>query len=273
MTIREWMTGALSMAPHASRFELELIAGERLNMNRAHLLAHLDDNVEETVLAQLEKDAQALANHQPLQYILGYAYFRDATYVVNENVLIPRFDTEHLVEAVLARVKSSEAEVLDLCTGSGIVAVSLSREHPHWTVCASDLSPKALEVARLNGERLGAKVEWREGDLFSPWEGLRFDAVVSNPPYIERGEYETLAEEIHKEPVMALVAEDEGLIFYKRLAKEAPSFLREDGWLAVEIGYNQGEAVTALFKENHFKEVECLRDDQGHDRVVVGQLS
>ncbi len=272
MTIREWMQGALKGAPHASRLETELVAAERLGMNRANLLAHLDDEVSDSVMAQLEKDAQSLANHRPIQYILGRAFFRDCEYEVNENVLIPRFDTEHLVEAVLARVRSSQAEVLDLCTGSGIVAISFARERAAWRVHASDLSPKALEVARLNGERLGAKVEWREGDLLAPWEGMRFDCISANPPYIERNEYLELAEEIHKEPIMALVAEEEGLLFYKRLAIESKAYLNSGGWLAVEIGYNQGEAVTALFSKNDFKEVECLKDDQGHDRVVVGHL-
>lgn len=272
MTIREWMRAVQARAPHLERFDLELLLSERLGMGRALLLAHLDDAIAPEMMAQLERDEAALAAHAPLQYVLGQAYFYDACYYVNENVLIPRFDTEYLVEAVLERVSKEDAAVLDLCTGSGIIAISLKRAHKNWTVSASDLSEKALEVAKINGRRLEAEIEWQEGDLFAPWEGRRFDAIVSNPPYISEAEYETLAPEVHKEPVMALVADDEGLRFYERLTAQAARFLKPGGWLAVEIGWQQGAAVTAMFEGNRFKEVACLTDGQGHDRVVVGQL-
>lgn len=273
MTIREWMRMVQAHVSHVERFDLEVLLGVRLDMGRASLLAHLDDEISETMMAQLAEDEAALAAHTPLQYVLGQAYFRDAVFYVNENVLIPRFDTEYLVEAVLERVTAPKALVLDLCTGSGIIAISLKRAQKAWAVSASDLSEKALKVAQRNGAHLGAAIEWRQGDLFAPWAGQTFDAIVSNPPYISEEEYRDLAPEVHKEPVMALIADNEGLCFYERLTREAVHYLKPGGWLCVEIGWQQGPAVVAMFEENHFKEVSCLADGQGHDRVVVGQLA
>ena len=273
MTIREWMRALQARVPHVEFFDLQLLLSQRLDMPRASLLAHLDDQLDEAALVQLEQDAIALKAHQPLQYILGYAYFMDARYVVTPDVLIPRFDTEYLVEAVLERVHAEAAHVLDLCTGSGIVAISLANAHKNWQVNASDLSEKALAVAQLNGERLHASITWKQGDLFAPWQGQRFDVIVSNPPYIGDEEYKTLAPEVHREPIMALVAEDDGLQFYKRLTHEAGHFLNSGGWLAVEIGWQQGPMVKKLFEDQQLQAVECLKDGQGHDRVVIGHIA
>lgn len=273
MTIREWIRNVQNNVPHVERFELEVLLSLRLDMGRASLLAHMDDVLSDEMLMQLAKDEAALAVHTPLQYVMGQAYFRDAVFYVNENVLIPRFDTEYLVEAVLERVTMPQAAVLDLCTGSGIIAISLKRAHQDWCVSASDLSDKALDVATLNGTRLDAKVEWQQGDLFEPWANRTFDAIVSNPPYISEEEYKDLAPEIHQEPAMAFLADNEGLQFYERLTRESVQYLNPGGWLCVEIGWQQGPAVVAMFEENHFKEVACLTDGQGHDRVVVGQIA
>lgn len=270
MTLREWLQSSRARLPHMTRFDLERLLAERVNMGRAHLLAHLEDPLPEAAAMQLAADVEALEKHRPLQYVLGYAYFMDADYEVNENVLIPRFDTEYLVQAVLDRIEKKEAKVLDLCTGSGIIAISLARARTAWQVAASDLSEGALAVAKRNGARLEADVEWRLGDLFTPWIGRRFDLVVSNPPYISNDEYIGLSAEVHQEPRSALVAAHNGLLFYERLTAEAKDFLLPGGWLAVEIGWQQGEAVQELFRQHDFKEVSCLTDGQGLDRVVVG---
>lgn len=272
MTHREWLLEQRKRLAHLSRFDLERLLSERVDMGRAHLLAHMDDPIPETALQQLHEDVAALEQRVPLQYVLGYAYFMDAVYEVNEQVLIPRFDTEYLVQAVLERVDKEQAAVLDLCTGSGIVAISLARARAGWQLSASDISEQALAVAKGNGERLAAAVEWRLGDLFAPWQGERFDVVVSNPPYISHEEYRELSPEVHQEPRQALIAEHDGLQFYERLTAEAGDYLLPGGWLAVEIGWQQGQAVQELFEKHHFKEVACLTDGQGHDRVVVGHL-
>lgn len=271
MTLRQWLRTAQVACPHLERFDLEHLLAERLQVGRAHLLAHLDDELPQAVQTQLAVDVAALSAHTPLQYVLGEAWFAGTRYEINEQVLIPRFDTEYLVEAVIARVKESEARVLDLCTGSGIIAITLARANENWKVFASDLSEAALAVAKRNGQRLQAQVEWRQGDFLSPWQGMRFDAIVSNPPYISIEEYGALSPEVHKEPKMALLADHHGLDFYERLAREAAQHLLPGAWLAVEIGWQQGQAVQDLFNDCGLKEVTCLPDGQGHDRVVVGQ--
>ena len=272
MTLREWLRTAQAACPHLERFDLEHLLARRLDKGRAHLLAHLDEALPEALQTQLEKDVARLSAHEPLQYVLGEAWFMDALYEVNAHVLIPRFDTEYLVQAVLERVDAENARVLDLCTGSGIIAIALARAHADWRVAASDISPEALALAGRNAARLGATVEWREGDLFAPWQGEQFDCVTSNPPYISAAEYQTLAPEVHREPALALLAEHDGLDFYERLAAEAPHYLAPGGWLAVEIGWQQGPAVVELFEKHGFKEVSCLPDGQGHDRVVCGHI-
>lgn len=272
MTLRDWLQTASHACPHLERFDLERLLTQRLEIDRAHLLAYLDDSLPGTVQIQLDTDLTQLAAHVPLQYVLGETWFMDACYEVNPHVLIPRFDTEYLVQAVLAHVEKDNASVLDLCTGSGIVAISLARARKDWRISASDISGEALQVAQRNGARLGAQVDWREGDLFAPWQGRRFDAVVANPPYIGLEEYHTLAPEVHYEPQQALLASNEGMAFYERLTAEAAGYLQPGGWLAVEIGWQQGEKVITLFGKHHFKEVACLPDGQGHDRVVVGHI-
>lgn len=272
MTLREWLRAAQAACPHLDRFDLEHLLARRLDRGRAHLLAHLDEALPKALQAQLEEDVARLSAHEPLQYVLGEAWFMDATYKVTEDVLIPRFDTEYLVQAVLERLPQTSATVLDLCTGSGIVAISLARARAQWQLAASDLSPEALAVAKENGARLGVAVEWRQGDLFAPWQGRHFDAIVSNPPYISTEEYRTLAPEVHKEPELALLAAHDGLAFYERLTAEAAAYLLPGGWLAVEIGWQQGAAVVELFEKHGLKEVACLPDGQGYDRVVCGHI-
>lgn len=272
MTGRDWLQSAQEALPQLARFDLEHLLAQRMGTNRAHLLAHLDDALPMDTAAQLAEDQAHLAARVPLQYVLGEAWFFGEPFEVNAHVLIPRFDTEYLVQAVLDRVAVENAHVLDLCTGSGIIAITLRRQRADWQLFASDLSPEALAVAQRNGARLNAAVEWRQGDLFAPWPAQRFDAIVSNPPYISFDEYQTLAPEVRREPEMALLAEHDGLIFYERLTQEAADHLVPGGWLAVEIGWQQGAAVTALFNKHGYKEVACLADGQGHDRVVVGHI-
>lgn len=271
MKLREWLLDAQKEISHLERHELEFLLRERLGVSRAYLLAHWDDEIEETLEKQLEQDIYKLQVRVPVQYILGYAYFMDMCFKVNEHVLIPRFDTEYLVQAVLDRTDASVHTVLDLCTGSGIIAISLARLREDWEVYASDLSMQALSIAKENAQALGTFIQWEQGDLLTPWTSKKFDVIVSNPPYISREEYATLAPEVKKEPIQALVAEKNGLFFYQQLVQEAPFYLAEGGLLAVEIGWQQGQEVSALFRDNGFREVECLPDGQGHDRVVVGQ--
>ena len=196
-----WLDAQMKALGHLERFDLEHLIAERLHESRAHLLAYLDEELPQAVLEQLEKDVERLARHVPLQYVLGYAWFGDAQFMVDKRVLIPRYDTEVLVETLLSRAPQTSETVCDLCTGSGIVAVSLARAR-NWRVCASDISEDALEIAKINIKRLAPHIILRKGDLFAPWEGERFDAVSANPPYIAAQEYASLSPEVQHEPCL-----------------------------------------------------------------------
>lgn len=209
--------------------------------------------------------------HEPCQYIIGQTEFYGLSFLVNEHVLIPRQDTELLVEETL-KTTAEDSRVLDLCTGSGAVAVAIKHSRPDAAVTALDLSKEALETAKKNAEQNGCGIEFLVSDLFEDLGAERkFDVIVSNPPYISETEYETLMPEVKDhEPSLALLAGEEGLDIYRRLIAEAPRYLVKGGALLVEIGCGQAEAVSGLFKENGFKEIKVIKDLAGLDRVVSG---
>lgn len=209
--------------------------------------------------------------HEPCQYIIGQTEFYGLSFLVNEHVLIPRQDTELLVEETL-KTTAEDSRVLDLCTGSGAVAVAIKHSRPDAAVTALDISKEALETAKKNAEKNGCGIEFLVSDLFEDLGAERkFDVIVSNPPYISETEYETLMPEVKDhEPSLALLAGEEGLDIYRRLIAEAPRYLAKGGALLVEIGCSQAEAVSRLFKENGFKEIKVIKDLAGLDRVVSG---
>ena len=209
--------------------------------------------------------------HEPCQYIIGHTEFYGLSFLVNEHVLIPRQDTELLVEEAL-KTTAEDSRVLDLCTGSGAVAVAIKHSRPDAAVTALDISKDALETAKKNAEQNGCEIEFLLSDLFEELGAERkFDVIVSNPPYISETEYETLMPEVKDhEPSLALLAGEEGLDIYRRLITEAPRYLTKGGALLVEIGCSQAEAVSGLFKENGFKEIKVIKDLAGLDRVVSG---
>jgi len=208
----------------------------------------------------------------PLAYVLGYTEFMGLRFHVEPGVLVPRQDTETLVEWVLKAEKAPKT-LLDMCTGSGCIGLSLAKLGD-FQVTLSDLSPRAIHVSRINrgGLDLEEQVEICHGDLFEALpEGKRFDIIVSNPPYIETAVIEELQEEVRDhEPRMALDGMEDGLFFYRKLAKEAPQWLTPGGRIYLEIGYDQGESVPALLQEAGFVDVTVKKDLAGNDRVVRG---
>jgi release factor glutamine methyltransferase len=206
----------------------------------------------------------------PLQYLTGEQQFRDLVLGVAPGVFVPRPETELLVERALEVLPTGAVVAVDVGTGTGAVALSLARERPAARVVATDVSPEAVAAARANASRHGLAVEVLEGDLLDPVpDDLlgRVDLVVSNPPYVTREEYDALPAEVRAEPYEALVG---GVDVHRRLAEEAPSWLRPGGWLAMEIGAAQGEAVTGLL--GAYEDVEIHRDLAGRDRIVRGRL-
>ena len=206
----------------------------------------------------------------PVQQITGEQEFMGLPFSVNENVLIPRQDTEILVETVLPMVEGKR--VLDLCTGTGCIAISLAVLGKPECCLGTDISREALQVAEHNHRRLGGTVSFIESDLFDRVGGM-FDLIVSNPPYIPPAVISGLEEEVRvHEPRIALDGGEDGLDFYRKIVAEAGNFLRPGGILAFEIGHDQGREVERLMKEAGYASLRCKKDYAGHDRVVLGEL-
>ena len=207
----------------------------------------------------------------PLQYITGEAWFYGRKFYVDENVLIPRFDTENLVEWIIKEEKNSK-RFLDMCTGSGCIAVTIKEELKGAEAFASDLSGEALKVASKNADIIGSHIDFIQSDLYENITG-RYDFIVSNPPYIESKVIDTLMPEVKEyEPYMALDGGEDGLFFYREIIKNAPKFLNPGGRLYFEIGYDQAESVGKLLDESGFKDIEVRKDLAGNDRCIRGIL-
>lgn len=237
---------------------------------RANFLAHLDEEASEAFINAYDSALNKLKANTPLQYITGYAYFDGASFKVTKDTLIPRFDTEVLLEFAKGIIRQRDGKVLDLCTGSGNLAICLAKLAKE--VYASDISSKALEVARENAINHGVKVIFKEGSLFEPWVDEKFNLIVSNPPYIDAVGMTEIDERVQKEPHLALYGGHDGLDYYKEIIPTAKQALLAEGILAVEIGYNQGHLVSGLFEEYGYQNIVVLKDAQGLDRVVVGSL-
>ena len=210
----------------------------------------------------------------PLQYLTGVQSFLGRDFHVDERVLIPRPETELLAERAIAALRMKPAPAaLDMCCGSGCLAVSLALGVPGAEVHAADLSEGALAVTALNAERLGAKITLHLGDLFSSIPGgLRFDVIVSNPPYIPAADCLELQEEVRREPIMALDGGADGYDFYRRIALDAPRFLEPDGVLLMEVGHDQAQTVIQLCREAGFRTALAHEDYQHIERMVEARL-
>lgn len=210
------------------------------------------------------------AKHTPVQYILGCQEFMKLKFMVNENVLIPRHDTEILVEEAIEICKKNKCKkILDLCTGSGIIAITMSKILDGDEVYAGDISRKALDVAKYNNKNLRTRVNFIETDMFKNISG-KFDMIVSNPPYIKTNVLYSLDMEVQKEPKIALDGGFDGLTFYKEIINNAYKFLNDNGFLALEIGFDQKLEVTGIIKRTNKYDSICVKKDlAGLDRVVV----
>lgn len=239
---------------------------------RSWYFVHMEENAAEDKEQEYSKLIQKRAQHIPLQQLTHQAWFYGIEFYVNEHVLIPRQDTEVLVEEVLKEAGDKAGlQVLDMCTGSGCILLSLLENLKEAQGTGADLSEEALLVAKKNGERLKRQVCWEKSDLFEKIHG-KFNIIVSNPPYIETKVIEDLMEEVRfHEPRMALDGREDGLFFYREITAKAGEYLEENGILAFEIGYDQGEAVCTLMKQEHYREIRIVKDLAGLDRVVIGR--
>ena len=242
------------------------------HISRAMFLAERRARVPEEQLERYEALLVQRAAHIPLQHLTGEQEFMGFPFHVSHHVLVPRQDTEVLVEEALGVIKAGD-HVLDLCTGSGCIAISLWKLCAGLTVDAADLSAEALAVAKENAKALDAAVSFFQGDLFEAVaDRPAYDCIVSNPPYIRTEVIETLSEEVRvHEPYQALDGKEDGLYFYRKIIRNAGSYLKPGGYLLFEIGYDQAEAVSMLMQKQDYEEIEVIRDLAGLDRVVKGK--
>lgn len=253
-----------------ARLLLEYVCGT----DRSYLLAYGDRELSETQKAHYQTLIQKRAQRIPLQHLTGVQDFMGLEFRVSEHVLIPRQDTEILVEEVMRELHDG-MDILDLCTGSGCILISLLRYSNDCTGLGVDISDEALALADENAQKLlgsDRSVQFMKSDLFESVEGM-YDIIVSNPPYIQRGAIADLMPEVKDhEPLSALDGGEDGLFFYRRITRECKSFLKPGGKLFYEIGCDQGSAVSGILSEEGFGEIQVVKDYGGLDRVVHGIL-
>jgi release factor glutamine methyltransferase len=264
-TIAQWLRDA---GDAAVRRDVEVLIGHALGVTRAHLYAHAEDAIDESDGARIRELIDARRRGVPVAYLIGQREFWDMTLAVSPAVLIPRPETELLVELALERLPR-DARVLDLGTGSGAIALAIKRGRPDCVVVATDVSDAALSVARANAATLNLLIDTRGGDWYDAVAdaGL-FDAIVSNPPYVAANDSHLPA--LVSEPTIALVGGADGLDALRTIVAGAPSRLAACGVLLVEHGFEQGAAVRELFGAAGFGAIATHRDDAGHERVTLG---
>jgi len=255
--------------------EAELALTHILNCRRADLYLDPGLRLDERHSRELSQVFIRRLSFEPLQYILGQAGFMGLEFLVNKDVLIPRPETEILVETATGYMKNKgPVRILDLGTGSGCIAVSLSGSLPGSSIYASDISAAAIKAAKANAKKYSAKVEFLSGDLFEPLggKGVLFDLIISNPPYIATNELGGLALELSYEPVIALDGGADGMDFYRRIAQNAADYLKPGGLLMLEVGFGQAQKVDSLLRKGKkFEILETVKDYNGIARVLVAR--
>ena len=275
MTFREAMEFGTNLLEEAGISEAKNNAWLLLSMickiDRTYYYVHMQDELEADVMSEYESVLRKRAEHVPLQYITGEQEFMGLNFKVNSSVLIPRQDTETLVEQALKIIKP-DMRILDLCTGSGCVLISILKNARNVTGLGTDISKQALLVAKENARLNDVTAEFERSDLFDSISE-KFDVIVSNPPYIPTDVIFTLMPEVAQfEPYQALDGKEDGLYFYRKIIKECTEYLNPNGTILFEIGHDQGEAVSDMLRQNGFDDVRVIKDLAQNDRVVMGRL-
>ncbi len=272
LKVLTWTVGYLTeKGVENARREAEWLLCEATGLDRMGLYLNFDKPLQDDELAAYRSMVARRGKREPLQHILGSQEFDGHEFIVSRDVLIPRYDTETLLEEALRQAPTART-VLDIGTGSGCIAISLALRLPHAAITAVDLSPDALSIARRNAEQNNAQIEFLLGSFFQPVVGRRFDLIVSNPPYITHADLATLQPEVRDfEPRLALDGGPDGLDAYRVLAAEAPRHLEPNGWLLMEIGAGQDKDVAGLLADAGFDAIVTVPDSAGILRVVGGQ--
>lgn len=283
MNIREAIKTGMNMIKEKNiedaTLKSKMIMENVLGQNRQYIIANdlnqLDYEQEKEYFFEIEK----LLENNPIEYITNKKEFMNLELYVNQDVLIPRQDTEILVEEViniLQNIKAENIQILDMCTGSGAIAIALAKNVEKCIVDAVDISSGALEVVKKNivKNKVEGRVNIINSDLFSKVSNKKYDLIVSNPPYIERNVIEKLDKQVQKEPIIALDGGEDGLDFYKKIINKASSYLESNGYLCFEIGYNQkNEVQNLLSNSGKYQNIYCKKDLCGNDRVVIAEKS
>jgi release factor glutamine methyltransferase len=266
----------------SARLDAELFLSHMLKKNRAWLITHIHDVLDEDLGRTFETAVRRRARREPLQYIIGTQEFRGLEFIVTPDVLIPRPETELVVESALKIISKPgrTVTIIDLCTGSGCMAVCLAKELPSSRIFATDMSKKALSVARDNARRhhVSGQIRFFKGDLFGALEELdihgQVDIIVSNPPYVRSGDLPTLQPEVRDyEPEMALIAGPEGTELHRRIINAAPDYIKQYGALIMEMGMGQAAALRRMVKTNGaYNNPKILKDLAGIERVIVAKM-
>ncbi|MBG9451963.1 SAM-dependent methyltransferase [Cytobacillus firmus] len=283
MKVYEALNWASSFLRKSNRDENagELLLQHFMKMSRASFLANLREELHPEVLAEFQRAVQAHAAGQPVQYIIGSEEFYGRTFQVNEDVLIPRPETEELVYNALQKINklfgtATGLEMADIGTGSGAIAVTMKLEKPELTVTATDIYGPTLELAQKNAEQNGAEIKFFQGDLLQPLisKGKKFDIILSNPPYIPEKDIEWMSDVVTKhEPHRALFAGEEGLDLYKRFMAELPAVIKDRALIGFEVGAGQSAAVSALLQKTFPQaNIETIYDINGKDRMVFAEI-
>ena len=278
MTIKQAITKGMIMLKsnnvESPKLKARLLLQYVLDKPRQYIIVYDNKEIDKQQQWQYFVNIEKLTKGIPLQHITHRQEFMKMDFFVDENVLIPRPDTEILVEEVIKIAqKYNSPRILDLCTGSGAIAISLKKFVPNADITAVDISEKALEIAQKNAKKLETKINFLKSDLFDKLDNKKFDNIVSNPPYIRKDEIKKLSEEVQKEPKIALDGGEDGLDFYRIIAEQAINYLKTGSFLCFEIGYNQKNDVIKIIEdEQNYKNTYCKKDLYGNDRIIITQV-
>ena len=280
MTIKEALEKGTVMLKgenlDSPKLKARLLMQDVLAKPRQYLLVHDNEEINEEILKKYFNNVLKVKQGTPIEHITHVKEFMKMNFYVDENVLIPRQDTEILVEEVIKIAnKNNSIKILDLCTGSGAIAVSLAKYIENSEITAVDISEKALGIAKRNAKinKVENKITFVKSDLFNNLANNKFDIIVSNPPYIKKQTIKTLEKQVQKEPLIALDGGEDGLDFYKKIIKNAYIFLKYNGYLCFEIGYDQKqEVIDLIVKEEKYINTYSKKDLYDNDRIVITKV-
>lgn len=271
--IKESNKGLKILNIEDSSIKVRLLIEYVFKIPKEQIILNEEKELEENKLTQFYNLLEKIENGMPIQYITNKQEFMGLNFYVDENVLIPQPDTEILVEEVIKYIRKhreNKLRILDLCTGSGIIAISIAKYLKNVEIYASDISEKALDVAKRNAKSHNVNIKFICSDMFKNIKEKEFDIIVSNPPYIESNVINTLSKEVQKEPKLALDGGEDGLKFYETIIKNARNYIKQSGSIFLEIGYNQKEKIKEIFNSyKYYSKIKCVKDLAGNDRVII----